>query len=136
MKAFIPPALVLAWATALFSADCVAASPRYTEMVLSDARGGAAKSTFKPDTAKIYLHAKLTDVPRGSTVKSEWIAEKTKVAPPNFKMDASELKVGPMINSVDFNMSKPTKGWPPGDYRIDLFIDGKPAGKVKYKVEN
>ena len=32
-------------------------------------------------------------------------------------------------------MSKPTKGWPPGDYRIELFIDGEPAGNVKYKVE-
>ena len=28
-------------------------------------------------------------------------------------------------------MSKPNKGWPPGDYRIDLFIDGKPAGTAK-----
>ncbi len=115
--------------------ESAAASPRYADLVLSDAKGGSAKSTFKPDTAKIFLHAKLVDVASGSTAKSDWIAEKTQVAPPNYKMDSVELKIGPMINNVDFNMSGPTKGWPPGDYRIDLFIQGKPAGNMKYKVE-
>jgi len=131
-------AMTLAAALAAFAlqaAPSAAASPRYADMVLSDQKGGAAKHVFKPDTAKIYLHAKLEDVPGGSTVKSDWIAEKTQVAPPNYKMDSVELKIGPLINNVDFNMSKPTKGWPLGDYRIDLFINGKPAGNVKYKIE-
>lgn len=111
-----------------------AASPRYSDMVISDASGGAAKSTFKPQTAKIFLHAKLVDVPPGSKVKSDWIAVKTNVAPPNYKIDSVELNVGSLVNSVDFNFIKPTAGWPEGDYRVDLFINGKPAGNVKFQV--
>ena len=108
--------------------------PRYESIVLSDAKGGEQKNVFNPQTAKVFLHAKLVDVPSGSKVKSDWIAEKTRVASPNYKMDSVELKIGPLINNVDFNMSKPTKGWPPGDYRVDLFIDDKPAGQVRYQI--
>ena len=114
--------------------ESAAASPRYSDLVLSDSKGGAAKSTFAPQTAKIFLNAKLVDVPSGATVKSNWIAEKTQVAPPNYKIDSVELKVGPLINIVDFNFSKPTNGWPEGDYRIDLFINDKATGNVKFKV--
>ena len=81
------------------------------------------------------MNAKLVDVPSGSTLKSEWIAEKTKVAPPNYKIDGAEVKVGPLMNNVDFNMSKPNAGWPVGDYRVDLFINGKPAGNAKFQVK-
>ena len=114
--------------------ESAAASPRYSDIVLSDSKGGPPKSTFTPQTPKLFMHAKLVDVPSGSKVKSDWIAEKTKVAPPNYKIDSSELTISGFMNEVDFNFSKPTAGWPEGDYRVDLFIDGKPAGAVKFKV--
>lgn len=111
-----------------------AASPRYADVVLSDSKGGKAMSTFNPQTAKIFLHAKLVDVPTGSRLKSDWIAVKTKVAPPNYRIDGAELKVGALTNNVDFSMSRPNAGWPEGDYRVALFIDDKPAGNVKFRI--
>ena len=59
---------------------------------------------------------------------------KTKVARPNYRIDGAELKVGPLINNVDFSMSRPNAGWPEGDYRVALFIDDKPAGNVKFRI--
>ncbi len=132
-RAFIPLVIALALG-GLQHPDAVAASPRLADMVLSEAKDGKAASTFKPQTAKIFLRAKLVDVASGSTVKSEWIAVKTKVAPPNYKIDGVVLKVGPLANRVDFSLSKPNAGWPEGDYRIALFIDDKPAGDVGFKV--
>lgn len=129
----IPFLMALAFG-GLHHPESLAGSPRYSDMVLSDAKGGAAKSAFKPQTAKIFLHAKLVDVPSGSKVKSDWIAVKASGAPANYKIDSMELNVGALVNSVDFNFSKPTAGWPEGDYRVDLFIDGKPAGNVKFQV--
>lgn len=111
-----------------------AASPRYADVVLSDSKGGKAMSTFNPQTAKIFLHAKLVDVPTGSRLKSDWIAVKTTVAPPNYRIDGAELKVGALMNNVDFSMSRPNAGWPEGDYRVALFIDDKPAGDVKFRI--
>jgi hypothetical protein len=127
--------LMIAAVAALALSFQVAAAPRYENIVLSDTKGGGKVTTFTPTTARVYLNAKLVDVKSGSTLKSEWIAEKTKVAPPDYKIDAAEVKVGPLMNNVDFSMTKPTAGWPVGDYRVDLFIDGKPAGKMKFQVK-
>jgi hypothetical protein len=114
--------------------DAFAASPRYSDIVLSDSDGGPAKAVFTPQTPKLFLRAKLVDMPSGSTLKCDWIAEKTQVAPPNYRIDGVELKVGSLMNTAKFSMSKPNAGWPEGDYRADLFIDGKPATQVKFKV--
>ena len=132
-RVWLPVLIAIAVAGFLPSESC-AGSPRYSDMVLSDAQDGAAKSTFAPTTAKIFLRSKVADVPSGSRLKSDWIAEKTQVAPPNYKIDSYEMKSGPLMNSVTFSMSKPTAGWPVGDYRVDIFIDNKPAGQVKFKV--
>jgi uncharacterized RDD family membrane protein YckC len=134
VKRVLIPFLVALGCGGLHATESVAASPRYTDLVLSDSKGGAAKKTFTPTTPKIFLHSMLVDVPTGSKVKADWIAVKTKVAPPNYKIDSVELKVGPLINQVDFNMSKPTAGWPEGDYKVALSIDGKPAGEIKFQV--
>ena len=128
------PFLIALTCAAFHHSESAAGSPRYSDVVMSDSRGGPPKSTFTPQTAKLFVHAKLVDVPSGSKVKSDWIAEKTQVAPPNYKIDSSELTVRAFMNEVDFNFSKPTAGWPEGDYRVDLSIDGKPAGVVKFKV--
>ena len=111
-----------------------AGEARYTDMVLSDAKDGTPKQVFGPTTAKIYLKAKLTDVPSGAKLKGAWIAEKTKVAPPNYQIDATELKVGTLMNRVDFSLSKPNAGWPVGDYRVDLSINDKVVQSVKFKI--
>jgi uncharacterized RDD family membrane protein YckC len=114
--------------------DARAASPRYSDIVLSDTKDGPAKALFKPDTPKLYLRAKLVDMPAGTKLRGEWIAEKTRVAPPNYRIDASDLNVGSLMNQAQYSLSKPNAGWPEGDYRVDLFIDGKPATQVKFKV--
>lgn len=132
-RAWIPALLVLAFACGP-APEALAGAPRYTDLVLSDAKNGAPKKAFKPGTAKIFLNAKLADVPSGSVVKGAWIAEKTRVAPANYKIDEKELHIGPLMNEVTYSLSKPNAGWPEGDYRVDLFIDNKPAGNVKFKV--
>jgi hypothetical protein len=126
-------AALLALST-LHCVDGAAATPRFADIVLSDSRDGSAVSTFKPTTPKVYLRANLLDVAPGSKVKGDWIAVKTDVAPPNYRIDGAELNITKGMTRVDYTMSRPTKGWPEGDYRVDLFINGKKATDVKFKV--
>jgi hypothetical protein len=111
-----------------------AAEPRFENLVLSDAREGDAKKAFTPNTAQIFLKARLADVKAGSKLKGVWIAEKTQVAPPDYQIDSTEMTVGSLMNLATFSLSKPTAGWPTGDYRVELSIDGKPAGSVRFSV--
>jgi uncharacterized RDD family membrane protein YckC len=134
-RAWIALLIAVAAAGGLPVENAAAASPRYADLVLSDARDGPQKEVFAPDTPKVYLRTRLVDVPSGSVIKGVWIAEKTKVAPPNYAIDATEMKVGPLMNIANFNLSRPNAGWPEGDYRVDLFIGGKAAGNVRFKVK-
>lgn len=121
-------------AGAFLAAAAQAGEPRFENPVLSDARDGAAKKVFAPNTAKIFLAARLADVKSGSKLRGVWIAEKTKVAPPNYQIDSTEMTGGGLMNLVTFSLSKPTAGWPAGDYRVELSINGKPAGTVRFSV--
>lgn len=80
------PAAIFAIAAAL-PAAAVAGPPRYADIVMSDSQGGKAASSFGTATPKIFVHATLVDVPAGSKVKADWIAVKTQVAPPNYRID-------------------------------------------------
>jgi hypothetical protein len=118
----------------VFALTAYAGEPKYTELLLSDVKDGTAKQVFAPTTPKVFLSTKLVDVPKGAKLKAAWIAEKTKVAPPNYQIDSTELDVGPLMNRATFSMSKPNAGWPPGDYRVDLAINGKLLNTVRFKV--
>jgi uncharacterized RDD family membrane protein YckC len=120
---------------ALAPGEAAAGAGRFEKIVVSDSKGGAAMSTFKSTTAKVFVDVKLVDVPSGTKIRSDWIAIDTGgAAPPNYKVGTNEMKAGGLMNDVTFSYSKPTAGWPAGDYRVDLFMDGKPAGQAKFKV--
>jgi hypothetical protein len=127
-------ALLAGAATIFFALQTHAGAPRYTDLLLSDTKGGSAKQVFTPVTPKIFLSSKLADVPTGAKLTGTWIAEKTKAAPPNYRIDSVDLTVGPLMNRADFSLSKPNAGWPAGDYRVELSINGTLASTVRFKV--
>lgn len=129
-----PGFLLAAAFWALAGGDVLAGPPALADVVVSEAKDGPAKSTFKPATPKIHLRAKLADIAPGSTLKAEWIAVKAEGAPPNYRIDSVETKVGKGSTRYHGALSKPSAGWPVGDYRVDLSIDGKPATQAAFKV--
>ena len=122
-------ALGISFATAVH-----AASTRYGEVVVSDSQGGDERAVFAPTTPKIYLTAEIEDVAKGTKLTSKWIAEKTQAAPPNYEIASADVSPTPKMDVADFSLSKPTQGWPVGDYRVELLINDKLAETVRFKV--
>lgn len=118
-----------------FFAAGAQAAPHFSEVIVSDSNNGNATERFAPDTPKIYVRAGLVGVARGSKVRSDWFAEDTEdAAPPNHKIDSVTLDTGTLTDVATFSLSKPSTGWPIGKYRVDLYINDKPAGNVHFKV--
>ena len=112
------------------------AAPHFENIYATDSDDGEAMQSFAPDAAKIYVHASMVDIPSGAKMTGSWIAVDTNgVAPPNYKIDSADLTAGIITNTVNFSLSKPNAGWPAGKYRVDLLIDGKPAGAANFVIE-
>src|SRR5581483_4921533 len=77
----------------LSSEAAFAGKPLYAEVVISDSEGGDEVESCAPETAKIHITAALGDGSPGMKISSNWIAEKTKVAPPNYGIDSIALTV-------------------------------------------
>ena len=119
----------------LFAASAFAA-PHFEEIYATDSDSGDAIESFGPAVPKIYVHASMVDIPNGAKMTGTWIAVDTNgAAPPNYKIDSADLTAGVITNTVNFSMTKPNAGWPLGKYRVDLSIDGKPAGAANFTIE-
>jgi hypothetical protein len=118
------------------SSAAFAGEPRFGQTAFALESGTAAQTVFAPDAPKIVLHVQVQDIPKGAKITADWIAVKTDVAPANYKIDSATLDIDRDIASDEssFSLSRPNAGWPVGDYKVDLSINGKVAKSPTFKV--
>ena len=83
-------------------------------------------TSFKP-TDTIYA-AVLTDGAGSGKVKARWLYAGRVVSEP----ERDVTYQGPA--STEFHMQN-TTGFPPGEYTVELFLDGKAVGSRSFRVE-
>jgi hypothetical protein len=92
------------------------------------------KTAFDAEVPKIYIVYMLVDSHKGDKVKVNWVVEKAEGYKDNTVFDTAET-TAPAGNIFGaFSYSKPKGGWPQGNYRADLFVDGKLEKAVKFKI--
>lgn len=86
-------------------------------------------TTFTPDTPEIFGSAKLSNAPAGTEIKSEWI-----YVPEDLLIDTwSTSAEGTQYLSS--SITRPGSSWPVGDYKLVLYLNGKEAASVSFKVQ-
>lgn len=87
-------------------------------------------SQFRPDTSVIYATALLKNAPEGTLVTAEWyyVTEKIDIA-------AVDIEATETNQYISFSLSRPTNGFPAGDYEVTLYIDGEEEVKLTFTVE-
>jgi len=111
-------------------------SAEFSAPEFSDSKRGDAADSFESDTAAIYLHTEFKGVAKGSRITATWIAEKADGVAPETKVVSSDVTVGTQDNEVDFSVTKPEKGWPPGSYRVDISVDGEVVQVGRFEIED
>jgi hypothetical protein len=112
-----------------------------TDTVAKDGSPGEEQDTFAPNTALIYMVCDVDNLKKGQELKSVWIADNTnKVAPDNYTIDQSKYLVpkNPDNNETlkaKFSITKPDKGWPKGNYHVDIYVDNKLSETANYTVK-
>ena len=93
-------------------------------------------TTFAADVPKLYAFFKSTGTHKGDTFRSVWIAEDVgAAAPKETKIDEGTLAADADNFSAAFSLSKPTKGWPVGKYRTEIYLGDKLASTSKFSIE-
>jgi hypothetical protein len=118
-----------------------ALTTKMSDKVVKNEVVGDEKTTFTKDTPEIFVIVTTSEAKPGQVFRSEWIADDSKgVAPPNYKIDEKSLEVSKEMQpgktfTANFSLSKPTAGWPVGDYHLDIYVDKAIAKTIKFKIQ-
>lgn len=92
--------------------------------------------TFSSTVPKLWAFWIGDGVKAGDKIRGVWIAEDVgDAAPADTKIDEVSLTATKDKDSGAFSLSKPTKGWPVGEYRVEIYIGDTLAETVKFEIE-
>ena len=90
----------------------------------ADTPGGKATTPFPASATKLVFEWKLGPGASGEPIEIRWIAADTGgVAPKDHIISSSKSELGKTEGA--FTLSKPTAGFPPGKYHVELWQGGK-----------
>jgi len=92
-------------------------------------------NTFTTDASEIFCSVKLSNAPSGTEISSEWIYVKGETGEVvNYLIDTWNTVTGGS-GYLSFSITRPDAGWPAGDYKVVLYLDGNEASSVSFKVQ-
>jgi hypothetical protein len=124
----------------MLSAAFPADNPRIAQAVLGT---GATDNyeivnpttVFMQDTPKIFCAWKADGLKTGTPIRGVFIAEDVgKAAPPNYKIDEATINL-PSSGKGRFSLSKPNNGFPPGKYRLEIYLGKEIARTLQFTVK-
>src|SRR5882762_2902925 len=120
----------------VISASLAHAADVSVEVYMTSTAGGEEETSFAPDTPKLFAMFKTKGIKDGDKVRGVLIAEDVgDVAPANTKVLEKTLALDGDTDDGDFNFSKPTKGWPVGKYRVEVYVNHELATTAKFAIE-
>lgn len=92
-------------------------------------------SVFGTGTSEVFCSAKMNSAPEGTKVTGKWIYVSGELKDvTNYEIDSATLEIGGTAY-FSMSLSRPTNGWPKGDYKLALAIDGKEAGSASFTIQ-
>lgn len=99
-------------------------------VLTADPEVGAPREAFSPNET-FYLVVALANAPKDTVLKTTWIAVEIEGVEPDFVIDEVEITTGLPI--VTFDLAN-EYSWPPGTYRVDLYLNGELQDSLDFRV--
>lgn len=109
---------------------------RETYLARDDGEGNAGEqvSEFRTSDVPIYCVVVLDNAGK-VTVKMNFVAVNVAGVKPETKVVTASYSTNERQNRITFT-GTPEGKWTPGRYRVDLFIDGKPAKNLEFYIKS
>ena len=92
-------------------------------------------TVFSPEAEEIFCSVKLSNSPQDTEVNSTWIYVQGELEDTeNYEIDSYAVTTDG-TRYLQFSMSRPANGFPRGEYKLVLSIDGKEELNLPFTVE-
>ena len=100
-----------------------------------DQDGNNPTTTFSP-TDIFYAVADLNNAPQGTKVEAKWTAVNAADTEPNLEFQTQSLDITEesFSGTIYFQLSN-DEGWPAGQYKVDLYLNGTLAQTAEFSVQ-
>lgn len=137
MKAVLFFAFLIIFTLSVFAQGDVPSAPAIEGVFLAkdngEGKAGEQVSEFRTTDVPIYCVV-LLDANSKVTVKMNFVAVNVKGVKPETKVVTASYTTKEGQNRVNFS-GRPDDKWTPGIYRVDLFLDGKPAKNLEFEIK-
>jgi len=124
---------IVALVAAALACSVAVSTTRFESTALSKDPYGVTKTrNFAPQDT-IFCLLRLKHAPDTTRVKAIWIAVAAQDQPRNSTISQHEVQTGD--GTLTFEAAPPQGGWPPGDYRVELYLNGDKRQTLDYKVK-
>ncbi|MBI3650836.1 MAG: hypothetical protein HY231_07275 [Acidobacteria bacterium] len=82
-------------------------------------------TSFDPAVPVIHCVVKLANAPEDTKLKAKWSIVNVAGEEPNTKMVESNIDAVGKNNILDFTFTPSGKGLPPGEYKVDVYLNPK-----------
>jgi hypothetical protein len=101
----------------------------------NDMRPVDATDIFTTDTPEIFCSVKLSSAPSDTEVKAEWIYVQGELEGVENHLIYDYSLTAEGTRYLSFSLTKPEAGWPKGEYKVVLYIDGTEKLNVPFTVQ-
>jgi hypothetical protein len=99
----------------------------------TDVNDSAQTTSYVPSDKTFYCFFDLKNAPESTVVKGTWTLVSAEGFSPNTEIDSAEVTGSD--NTYYFSLDRSADAWPVGQYKIDLYIDGKLVQTVDFEVK-
>ena len=105
-----------------------------TTGVDADFRPLNVTNAFTPDTPVIYCSVKVSNAPPDTEIRADWIYIKGEAEDLTDYLIDSVILTAEGTQYIKESLISPDEGWPRGDYKVVLYVDGKEELTVPFSV--
>jgi len=122
-------------ATMICASMAQAGNPKVEAAIAKD-KDTKPATTFPADIPKLYAFFRSKGTEKGDILRGVWIAEDVgDAAPKQTKIDEAALTADENDFYGAFSLTKPTKGWPAGKYKIEIYLGDELATTAKFAIK-
>lgn len=137
MKVLFAFAVLILGVVGVFAQTDTPPKPAIEELYLArdngEGKAGDQVSEFRTNDIPIYCVV-LLETNQKVTVKMNFVAVSVAGVKPETKVVTASYTTKENQNRVNFT-GTPDGKWTPGKYRVDIFLDGKPAKNLEFEIK-